>query len=276
MSPPCQPYSRQGAGLDDADPRSCALTHLCRLISPDLQMVCCENVVGFEKSRSFHNFKTALLTAGFRITGWHLSPTMIGVPNVRPRFFFCAVRSSKEAIFELRTGWPVDVVPRRRRVVGEFLEEEEVTEKWILPPDLLKQEKAWCLDIVDGQATETACFTRSYGRFLRGTGSVLLCGGATTDSLDLGPSTPEDRPFDKEWSRKLRSARLRYLTPREIANLLGFPPEDTDDGLAFRLPDALMSDRAKWAALGNSLHVDAAAAVISVALAQLLLNEDDE
>ena len=54
---------------------------------------------------------------------------------------------------------------------------------------------------------------------------------------------------------------LRYFTPKEIANLLGFPCE-------FAVPRGV-SRKAAWAALGNSLHVDGAAAVVGAALEDL-------
>ena len=112
-------------------------------------------------------------------------------------------------------------------------------------------------------ATPTSCFTRSYGRFARGTGSVLFVSdGTTLEDAGLGRSDPARRAFGGDWRAKLGGATLRFFTPKEVANLLGFPP-------AFFFP-ADVSTRAAWAAMGNSLHVDAAAAACRWCLDRLL------
>ena len=77
-------------------------------------------------------------------------------------------------------------------------------------------------------------------------------------SLGFSRTTPDARPFGDTWRAALE---LRYFAPKEVANLLGFPA-------SFTFP-ADVSLKSAWAAGGNSLHVDAAAAVIRVALDDL-------
>ncbi|KAH8092273.1 transferase [Aureococcus anophagefferens] len=66
------------------------------------------------------------------------------------------------------------------------------------------------------------------------------------------------RVFGDGWKAKLD---LRFFAPKEIANLLGFPA-------TFAFP-AAVATKARWAAVGNSLHVAAAAAVVAEALRDL-------
>ena len=53
-------------------------------------------------------------------------------------------------------------------------------------------------------------------------------------------------PINRDLSH-LETLHLRYFTPREVANLLGFPPQ-------FSFPDTL-TNRQRYALLGNSLSV---------------------
>ena len=60
-------------------------------------------------------------------------------------------------------------------------------------------------DIVTTSATRTNCFTKNYGRFMDGTGSILRVGTSTDLSLSVNKKS------------------LRFLSPREISNLHCFP-----------------------------------------------------
>jgi tRNA (cytosine38-C5)-methyltransferase len=155
--------------------------------------------------------------------------------------------------------------------------------KWAVSDDLLAKDAAWCFDIVRPSDSHTACFTSSYGRFVKGTGSVLFVPkDRTSDSPPpvmtaevpfSGPDarvSPEARLFGDSWRAQVGSAgTLRYFTPREVANLMGFPKgkgtgNDTGDGV-FELPAGLKARKA-YELLGNSLHVGVAARVLALAL----------
>lgn len=392
MSPPCQPHTRQrnnpaseGGARDTEDPRAASFLHLCELL-PMLrhppQAIALENVVGFESSACASTWRASLASAGYAPPReWHLSPTMAGVPNERPRFYALALQrrlgpslcsaAAAAAPGAISSAWPgalAGAAAVRLRAVDEFLElpqelparapyagarpgvddeEEAWLAPWRVPADLLAKDAAWCFDIAAParcrqEPCATACFTHSYGRFARGAGSVLFVPRAGLDGEDdvgegedlaeamvasqggeaLGPdarTTPEGRVFGHCWRERLsRGGELRYFTPREVANILGFPPSSSASGGAsgsasgsasgtasggasgsasggvcrrgracegacvgaacavearlpgFTIPDNLPAKRV-WAALGNSIHVGTAAAVLCLALPSLAL-----
>lgn len=43
----------------------------------------------------------------------------------------------------------------------------------LVPPDVLAKPSSWCFDIVTASNTHSACFTKAYSRYAKGTGSVL-------------------------------------------------------------------------------------------------------
>lgn len=249
LSPPCQPHTRQHDKGDDlADPRSASFRRLCELVAsrPPRRLVCLENVVGFGESASCSLWHQALAAAGFHVRAWETSPTDFGEPCSRPRYFEAATRSRPAAPVPLRTF--------ARRWLREYLEDDD--ESLIVPPHVLAKPSAWCLDVLTKDTEQAAaCFTKSYGRFVRGTGSVLCLDDVDLDAEGLARVDPQHRAFA---SRAGEWPRLRYFSPREIANLLGFPAD-------LRFPTHL-GRRVQWAALGNSLHVPTAAAVLATAV----------
>lgn len=78
-----------------------------------------------------------------------------------------------------------------------------------MPAPLVASQGA-LFDVVRPHDRRSCCFTKAYGRYVEGTGSVLQ-------------TNPEPRAGD------LQDLRLRYLTPKEIARLhcfaedFGFP-----------------------------------------------------
>lgn len=98
---------------------------------------------------------------------------------------------------------------------------EEVPEALRIPDKVIQSPTAWCLDIVTPEHQRTSCFTSSYGKFVRGTGSVLYL-GKPTPGIEL--VEPHERQFDPHWSVGLDWTKMRYFSGMEIARLLGFPP----------------------------------------------------
>jgi len=116
LSPPCQPYTRQGLQLGIADGRSSALTHLVDLLEraggegegegkgegegvaaadgapllPDSLLL--ENVVGFESSPMRQRLHAVLVARGYHVREVWASPAHFGVPNQRTRYFLLASR----------------------------------------------------------------------------------------------------------------------------------------------------------------------------------------
>uniref|UniRef100_A0A8C7Y787 Uncharacterized protein n=1 Tax=Oryzias sinensis TaxID=183150 RepID=A0A8C7Y787_9TELE len=106
--------------------------------------------------------------------------------------------------------------------IQDFLEagSQVNVEEYLLPPKTLLR-YSLLLDIVQPTSRRSVCFTKGYGRYVEGTGSVLQgCMDTEVQSVftDLELLSEEDR------LQRLMSLRLRYFTPREVANLMCFPP----------------------------------------------------
>ncbi|KAJ3360072.1 tRNA (cytosine-5-)-methyltransferase [Allomyces javanicus] len=121
LSPPCQPFTRGGKGLDHADARSRGLLHLISLLTTSRhppRYVFLENVKNFETSECRRILVNALAARGFEIAECLLEPTALGVPNSRLRYYLLARRrkggeegaEEKEAYSDrgvVQTTWPV-------------------------------------------------------------------------------------------------------------------------------------------------------------------------
>lgn len=102
MSPPCQPFTRNG-NFNDVDDRRCdAFQTVCAIIKdghlPQLRYVLMENVMGFENSQMRDVFVEALKAAGFNFQEFILTPTQVGVANTRHRYY-CIARKTQEFSF---------------------------------------------------------------------------------------------------------------------------------------------------------------------------------
>lgn len=261
---------------------------------------------------------------------FHLNPTQVGIPNDRPRYYCVAVRKRYLAVvgydgfrpsdlFQQEDNIPqtdpfvqtsiacLEVQPLSTNIkekrdeynsvpsMSKYLDtDSDVSTELEIPNKILKSNTSWCFDIVTRQDRRSACFTQSYGKFVRGTGSVLYTGPLQlltekndTDfryskNGDVARSenardrfrlvSPEQRRFDPEWSEGLNLKRhLRYFSGIEIARLMGFPVSmpniSTASGSActFSFPDSC-SMKQQWKLLGNSLNVRVAARVAELGL----------
>ena len=321
MSPPCQPHTRQHSNQtqDLDDPRSKSFLHLCSLLNDMLdenlpRLLLMENVVGFEKVRlsrkwrrslcfcscpflvldlstlnslslqsgSCKRWREVLSKRSYKVGHFHLTPTQVGIPNDRPRYFCLAVQE-KEATKsegqlvshedaqqppEIQTSVPSLGVPGAHEVevgslpqISEFLDAEPSS----LPisPKILESDTAWCFDIVTPEDQRSACFTQAYGKFVRGTGSVLYNGGGQ-EMTRFRLTPPEQRRFDPTWAKGLDLHKnLRYFSGNEVARLMGFPKS------GFTFP-AACTEKQRWKLLGNSLNVRVAALVCEMGLKVIL------
>jgi tRNA (cytosine38-C5)-methyltransferase len=102
MSPPCQPFTRNGNFKDMEDNRSDAFLNVCRIIAekqlPQLEFILMENVMGFEKSQMRSLYVDTLKTAGFHLQEFIISPSQIGVSNTRHRYY-CIARKENQFPF---------------------------------------------------------------------------------------------------------------------------------------------------------------------------------
>lgn len=98
LSPPCQPYTRQGLQLQGRDSRAAAMQHIIDLLELDEAnelrptYLLLENVVGFESSGTRARIYAVLIAAGYCVREVWCSPAMIGVPNQRTRYFLLAAK----------------------------------------------------------------------------------------------------------------------------------------------------------------------------------------
>ncbi|KAK1282824.1 hypothetical protein QJS10_CPB22g01084 [Acorus calamus] len=269
LSPPCQPYTRQGLQKQSADARASSFLKILDLIPhmsrPPL-MLFVENVVGFETSDTHGMMVEVLKKSGFVTQEFVLSPIQFGIPYSRPRYFCLAKRepvSFQNPLFNNQLLWTPTVSMTQedsklypntrceesqisRQPISNFLEipcssalKDQgslgdccVTNvsQFAVPRSLIER---WgnVMDIVYPESTCCCCFTKSYNRYVKGTGSFL----ATV------------QPDKKSEALPLNDLGLRYFTPREVANLHCFPKD-------FQFPQHI-SLRQQYALLGNSVSV---------------------
>ncbi|XP_056594317.1 tRNA (cytosine(38)-C(5))-methyltransferase isoform X1 [Triplophysa dalaica] len=295
MSPPCQPFTRIGLQGDLTDPRTKSFLYILDLLprlSKRPQFVLLENVKGFETSAARDALLNTLRQCDYSFQEFLITPTHLGIPNSRLRYFLIARRppgcfsfqtsaeiidgfprpvssessdrpavqnnhptssdseskSSGPIIFKLETAQEFE---RKRnqdsqetvRRLQEFLREEDDMDQYLLPPKVLLR-YALLMDMVQPSSRRSVCFTKGYGHYVEGTGSVLQsCVDVDLESVfkSLELLSDEDK------LTKLLRLKLRYFTPREIANLMGFPED-------FTFPEHI-SVKQQYRVLGNSLNI---------------------
>ena len=135
---------------------------------------------------------------------------------------------------------------------------EDQLQSYLVPANILKK-YAVALDIVQPSSTHSCCFTRGYGSYAVGTGSVLQHASEEDMHAAFREFTGKQKKEELEGAaQSLAPLKLRYFTPREVANLMCFPPE-------FSIPPSV-TVRQSYKVLGNSLNV----LVVSVLLRYLV------
>ncbi|CAN6456167.1 unnamed protein product [Victoria cruziana] len=314
LSPPCQPYTRQGLQRDADDARAFSFLRILDLL-PQMKvaplMIFVENVVGFEKSETQKHLIRCLGNAGFVTQEYILSPLQFGVPYSRPRYFCLAKRfplsfasphlnnqlletlhhfhicedawveglefpgasckpiseflesvelvitrtllgckstnasalplneiNGSEDVLEsglddILSSQDSDKVSYKSKDNEESMYIENKLDQFAVPSSLIERFGS-SMDIVFAESRRCCCFTKSYYRYVKGTGSLLAT--IQAHPLEGKPAAP-----------LLHQLGLRYFTPREVANLHSFP-------LEFEFPQHI-SLRQRYALLGNSLSI---------------------
>jgi tRNA (cytosine38-C5)-methyltransferase len=295
MSPPCQPHTRQHSNqeADLEDPRSKSFLYICQLIQDMAeeklpQLILLENVVGFETSNSCRRFRQVLASRKYGTAHFHISPTQVEIPNDRPRYYCVAARfperkqdkddhnlqkyfwqedQSCEEDCKIQTQleelkilpWNTANHSPTTATIASFLDLENNGDKGLrIPEKVLQSNAAWCFDIVTPKDRRTSCFTSAYGKFVKGTGSVLYFGDAANqESFRLVP--PEEREFDQDWSNGLDlKNEMRYFSGIEMARMFDFK-----EGFGFPMD---VTRKQQWKLLGNSLNVRVAARMCELGL----------
>ena len=189
MSPPCQPFTRQHPATEN-DPRSNALNHLTKMLTKlknPPKYFALENVIGFETSPACKNLLKSLELTGYQFMQFALSPTQFGVPNERPRYYLLAVHNGKFDLSNAQNETNINnytyvhtSIPGLENIeineIKSYLMEYslEETQELFVPENLLEKNASWCMDLVKENDKYSACFTKSYSKYFKGTGSVLL------------------------------------------------------------------------------------------------------
>lgn len=105
MSPPCQPFTRNGKYLDENDTRTDSFIYIINILDQlnKVEYILMENVKGFECSTVHNMFINKLNQCGFDFQQFLLSPISIGVPNSRLRYYCIARRSDVAWKFKTET-----------------------------------------------------------------------------------------------------------------------------------------------------------------------------
>ena len=179
---------------------------------------------------------------------------------------------------------------------------KHIEHQLLVSKETLSSNGSWALDIVTPKSQRSSCFTHSYYRFMKGTGSIICTDdelgralmGGHTNSLDYliesslkknkkqktdkkyasatkvgaEKSTPNDGDPDQKREQKNDDwythyiGKLRYFSPKEVVNLLGFPYN-------FEFPSGI-SLKKQYALAGNSLHVP----TVTELLKQFFIEDD--
>ncbi|XP_063159630.1 tRNA (cytosine(38)-C(5))-methyltransferase isoform X2 [Candoia aspera] len=313
-----QKQLRIGRQGDISDPRTKSFLYILDTL-PKLtrlpKYLLLENVKGFETSSSRDELIRTLEKCGYMYQEFLLSPTCIGIPNSRLRYFLIArlhsepfsflapgkilidfpsqepenSKTCKDAATVTQASSPVlskalssglDANGRQCLQKADFLykletetelerkqqwdnnlslqmlknflqDDGEGLSQYFLPlKSLLRY--ALLLDIVKPTCRRSTCFTKGYGHYVEGTGSVLQM--AEDIQLESVFKSFDDLSEDEKL-KNLSMLQLRYFTPREIANLHGFPSE-------FGFPENITIKQC-YRLLGNSLNVYVVAKLIS-------------
>mmetsp|Transcript_211 Transcript_211/g.448 ORF Transcript_211/g.448 Transcript_211/m.448 type:complete len:360 (-) Transcript_211:855-1934(-) len=275
LSPPCQPYTRQGLQLGSQDARAVSFINLLEKIDamkcrPKFLLV--ENVVGFETSSTRFCLVDTLEKNGYVTQEYIVSPLDVGVPYSRTRYFCLAKLNplqfkNRDLNGQITHGPPALGDPEEAQPLLHFLESgsgsdagnDEHSEYSV--KGATKDKYFDALDIVTPYSKRTCCFTKSYFKFAKGTGSILAVnaipqrdedstgqGTVDQDGKVYVPICSESGNIEKIGNAEtVKHLDLRYFTPREIANLHSFPQ-------AFTFPPDI-TRKQRYALLGNSLSV---------------------
>ncbi|EEE54975.1 hypothetical protein OsJ_02581 [Oryza sativa Japonica Group] len=263
LSPPCQPYTRQGLQKHSADARAFSFIKILNLMKNMCfppQMLFVENVVGFEVSDTHDQLIEVLSDLNFNTQEFILSPLQFGIPYSRPRYFCLAKRepvsfqNPSDNSKLLRTPTFLTLVRAGHNRCNPDEDELELVCKPIsdfletISLNVADQDSSGTISDINGSdgCTPSGIISQDYVvplnlieryyRYVKGTGSLL----ATSNNLKR--ISKEDLEISS-----LKELGLRFFTPREVANLHSFPS-------SFHFPNHI-SLRQQYAMLGNSLSV---------------------
>lgn len=288
MSPPCQPFTRLGLKKDALDKRACSLLHVLSLICElkGLKYILLENVKGFEVSQMRDKLVDCLERCGYTWRELILSPCQFGIPNSRHRYYLLAKKKNLKFCFQ-QASLESDLSPELSRLLPKSehtllaeksgkinsksgricytidnILEDTVGSKYLVPLELLRK-RAWVLDIRTPESNGSCCFTKGYGHYAEGTGSVYCPFSDETIRLKYDEATNYEDNSEKK-AQILSELKLRFFSPREVCRLMCFPE-------SFDFPKHT-TDKQKYRLLGNSINVH----VVSRLIFLLCIESEDK
>ncbi|CAO3648533.1 unnamed protein product [Cunninghamella blakesleeana] len=274
MSPPCQPYTRIGLQQGSQDARSKSFLHLLHVLDkmthpPSYILV--ENVKGFEVSDSRDMLVDHLIKKQYHFQEFLLTPLQLGIPNSRLRYYLLAKLKNtsssepsaspfayhKDYVSTIDHPVILDHIPTLIPTLSEASSSNitkqindylDSTDHDHAIPDKTLLKHCHVYDIVKPSNYSSCCFTKGYYHFAQATGSILQMNEDVNASRILEQINQlKDEQNDQEKLQLLNTLQLRYFTPREVANLMGFPYD-------FTFPEKT-TKKQQYRTLGNSINV---------------------
>ena len=201
MCPPCQPFTRQGKREDCRDHRTDSFFHLLSLLpqlTHKVKYIFVENVQGFEESETRKYLLQTLKACDMDFREFLVSPTQFSIPNSRLRYYLLAkLESESEFTFPPScSGKPFTFYPPTHKQetkpspTQEGVENIEPLSKFCRDhylggpeferyavPERICAKYITGMDIVTVGDSHTCCFTKAYGHYVVGTGSILQQNG---------------------------------------------------------------------------------------------------
>ena len=186
MSPPCQPFTRQGLQKDTSDHRTQPLLHIVDEILPNvesLKYILMENVKGFEVSEAHASLMDGLHRSGFKTQEYLLCPRQLGIPNSRLRYYLIASKNklfeSKEQLIsnlqEIKPQASLQKFIQSDMELGEYLNlDPGISNELLKVDEKILEKHAEVLDIVNSHSKVSCCFTKAYGKYAKGTGTKVI------------------------------------------------------------------------------------------------------
>ncbi|KAI7898771.1 S-adenosyl-L-methionine-dependent methyltransferase [Cokeromyces recurvatus] len=272
MSPPCQPYTRIGLQQGSEDARAKSFLHLLNVLGEmknKPKYILLENVKGFEESDSREMLVNKLKECDYSFQEFLLTPLQLGIPNSRMRYYLLA-KLKPLTFAKPVTGTIIGYIPLSEHMSQEFIDIRNITEeeklltdqvvidpllKYLeqvdedqyLVPDKVLVKNSHVFDIVKPDSHRSCCFTKGYFHYAQGTGSILQM-NQDVNTSEIFKKAMEYKGIDEEKQLEyLHTIKLRYFSPREVANLMGFPKE-------FEFPETT-TIKQQYRTLGNSINV---------------------
>ncbi|CAH8551713.1 unnamed protein product [Heterobilharzia americana] len=282
LCPPCQPFTRLGKRMCEADSRTSSFLHILDLIAIlKPEGIILENVKGFEHSEPWRQLIEVLNTSNYEYHQFLLSPVQFGIPNCRLRFYLVARLRSLSWNTKLQMGdsnsidlKPSIDLPRLPgclcafccglirhikctddnfaeyiqfcRPISEFLLSPNNNHNRILHflDEKCLQRYFRILDIVRPCDKKTRCFTKGYAKRMEGTGSILQTSMEDETTEKITKYYEANKEDEHVMLQYAGQLRLRFFHHREVANMLCFPKDFEH-----------VTEKQRLRLLGNSVNV---------------------